>query len=58
MNILVNKDLMVKDLHSTRIIKTDWQPLPKASNYILFSFSYTPINKSSRKFDMFNIATV
>lgn len=58
MNILVGKDLIVKDLLSTRRIKTDWQPLPEASNYTPFSFSYTPISKSSRKPDMFNIATV
>lgn len=48
-NILVNKDLMVKDLLSTTRIKTDWQPLPEASYYIPFSFSHTSINKKIKK---------
>ena len=57
-NLLVNKDLIVEDLLSTRRIQTNWQPLPEAFIYIPLSFSYIRINKSSRKLDMFNIATV
>lgn len=55
--ILVKKDIKVKYLQSTGRMKTDWQPLPKIFDYILFSFSHSSLN-SSGKFDMFSITMV
>lgn len=54
-NFLVNKHLMVKDLHSTRKIKIIGQPFLEASIY--FSL-LPPINENSRIFHKFSIKSI
>lgn len=57
--IRVNKDLIIEALSTKRIQKINTPPPNRVSNYALSClFSYPPIDRSSRKFSMFNNVTM